>query len=80
MNEKRFLLAGGILYLGISLFIFRASPEERAHKPMDAQGYHKTAMRFVEKGTLLSVSKNPLNHPIGYPLFLGLFYKIWGND
>ena len=80
MNEKRFLWVGGLLYLGISLFTFRASLEERAHKPMDAQGYHSTAMRFVEKGTLLSVSKSPLNHPIGYPFFLGLFYKIWGNE
>lgn len=80
MNEKRFLLIGGLFYLGLSFFTFRASSEERAHKPMDAQGYHAIAMRFVEKGTLLSESKEPLNHPIGYSLLLGLFYKLWGSE
>lgn len=80
MNEKRFLLFGGLLYLGLSFFIFRAAPEDKVHKPMDAQGYHANAIRFVEKRTLLSVKKTPHNHPIGYPLFLGSFYKLWGNE
>ncbi|MFT6765630.1 MAG: 4-amino-4-deoxy-L-arabinose transferase-like glycosyltransferase [Alteromonas naphthalenivorans] len=80
MNEKKVLLAGGLLYLGLSFALFNASPEDRAHKPVDGMGYHKIAMRFVEKGTLLSVSKSPLNHPIGYPFVLGLCYKLWGNE
>jgi hypothetical protein len=79
----------GILYVCAALIfclcswgIYRAIPDLTVHSNGDSIGYERIAQQFVMTGKLTDPAVRggiPIQ-PIGYPLFVGLLYKLCGPD
>ncbi len=83
-DKKRgflFFLAA-LLFLGLSGLLYYAAPHLQSHCDRDSAGYDRIARNFVATGHLADpvVRGSVPIQPIGYPLFVGLIYTIFGSD
>ncbi|OGB84079.1 hypothetical protein A3F66_06180 [candidate division TM6 bacterium RIFCSPHIGHO2_12_FULL_32_22] len=70
----------GLIFLFLSLIIFKIMPT-KGHFEIDSVTYDSIATNFAQKGLLLD-PRNSFNPPlevVGYPLFLGLIYRFFGD-
>lgn len=71
-----------VIYLSLSALIFYSVPITNKHLDIDSPYYEKMGNLFYEKNSVseqnnnLSISQQPL----GYPLFIGIIYKIFGRN
>ncbi len=71
-----------LVFAVLTTLLFLAVPTPQGHLEIDSHGYERLATHFEQTGQLLDPLK-PTCHPIqtlGYPLFLGLVYKVFGHS
>ena len=70
-----------LIYLILSFFLYRGIPQNNnIHRDVDSQNYVDKATLFYKEGVFFEGKKPPLvQQPIGYPLFIGTIYKMFGT-
>lgn len=67
-----------LLFLALSLILYIHVPPG-GHKDIDSQAYQEKAELFCKTGQLEEQGTSPIvQQPVGYPLFMGTIYKIFG--
>ncbi len=86
MNMRNSTVCTGIiaavLFLCLSALLYHAVPDMSGHYDRDSIGYERIARQFLETGQLTDPAVRggiPIQ-PIGYPLFIGALYKLFGPD
>ena len=67
----------------VSFLLYKAVPESSAHLELDSVGYDRIALNFMHTGALTDPLQSAALIPVqmvGYPLFLGIIYTIFGYN
>lgn len=82
-KKKGFLFVfAALLFLSLSGLLYYAAPHVQSHFDRDSAGYDRIARNFAATGHLADPGVRggiPIQ-PIGYPLLLGVLYKVFGPD
>ncbi len=66
------------IFVLISLMLYRALPSDQSHIEIDSGVYERVAMNFAHTGSLMDDEFVP-SVSLGYPLFLGIIYRLFGH-
>ena len=72
-----------IIYLLLSLIIYKNVSLTNPHKDIDSGGYEKYAVQFYNTNSFSNFTPHKTaaaQQPLGYPLFLGTIYKLFGHN
>jgi len=91
-NNFLFLSLFCVIYLFLSLSLYKNVAKDNPHRDIDSPGYERQALVWAQSslfawnlvGSNLQSphkSKPPLvQQPVGYPLFIGMIYKLFGTQ
>lgn len=82
MYKNIALVASAVIFLVFSTLLFYQVPHAKSCLDVDSTGYDRLACNFNQENSLLD-PLDPARMPIqtiGYPLFVGLIYKIAGHN
>lgn len=70
---------GSLFFISACLFAWYLSPLKDQHFDLDSYGYERIALHFAQEGLPTDPALNEIPvQIIGYPLVIGLVYKIFG--
>lgn len=80
MKSKYFLVFFSIVFLILSTILYFNIDPIKPHQDIDSQAYIERGLKFANTGSLLEDDlSNPPYFVVGYPLFIGLIFKFFGQ-
>lgn len=76
--HKWMLLCGGLLYVTGVVLLYHHLPRPEQHFDIDSGAYHAAALQKNVSGKF-DLNGKPFLHPLGYPAFLSVLYKFFGQ-
>lgn len=78
-NEISVLLISMAIFVGLSFLLFKQIPVKGAHCDVDSSAYIMTGSMIYKDGNFAAQKQLPY-FCLGYPLFVGVVYKLFGPN
>jgi len=77
MTSKKWIFLFTLVYLTLSVILYFQVPNVFSHQDMDSRAYIGNALVFCNDSGFGAMSHMP-TYALGYPMFVGLIYKVFG--
>ena len=81
MKKESLFFLSILIFCTCSFGLYFLTAHKDAHLDLDSQGYDEIAHQFAQKNQLINPERGSVIpvQTLGYPLFMGMIYKIFGD-